>query len=523
MKNRSLLAVLAACLAAGPIHAQTNDSDDLLKRAKVKCIEQQWDEAIALLHPVSHDCKGYMNCDEAIFWLAYSIEKKGREPELAFKYFAKLNEEYPAGPWTDDACMHLIGIAEKLIMQGRLDYMEYLAELLTSRFDQIRRQAAIALGKFGDNRALPELQLIPTQDEQYVLVAPIIKWIETKGKQDQRVAVQRFIADSLLADARRAETSQVGNAAISFHETDSEKQYKAMLRNDDNWSQRELLSFALWHLLPAREFKEYFSLSGYDQDEWLRKFWHRKDPTPTTVANEYRDELLRRIKYARQHYSELIDYHQSQFQNLQYLHRGRKHAPWDARGELYIKYGPAYVNKLYAYQTEEWTYQKLDMDFFVKQYMTNIYGNAIEPGPLTQQKNMGFDTNLFSYEEPIYQHDYKARLIKDIDLKIVNQLTGQLLHYDISTSEFKPENKDSQYVINFRQRIVIYDGDQRILKTDEQDKVLHFNSKQDMKRQDKISGEFMLELSPGKYEIALSLEDRNSNKLGMWSAEFVVK
>ena len=469
---------------------------------------------------------GNKNCDNAIFWLGYCVEKQGENPEQAFQYFAGLNREYTSSPWLDDACIHQIGIAEKLIMLGKPIYKDSLAVLLQSSFEEVRRQAALALGKFGDKRALAELNRLPASDEQYQLAASIITWIETRDQVDQPSHFAEFVANKGQADVKPAEpldAEQTENESSSRLAAESEIQYRAMLRNDDTWSQRELVTFALWHFLPAAEFREYFALSGYDQDEWLRKFWHRKDPTPTTEKNEYEEEINKRIQYARTHYSQLIDFHPTAFQSIQYLCVGKKHAPWDARGELYIKYGAADVDKLYAYQTEQWTYLKYDMDFFVKQYLTNIYGNAIISGPLTQKKNIDLNSYYYTYQEPIYQHDYQAKAIKDIDLKIITQGGGQLIRYDIAADQLTAAKKDNQYIINYRQRIVIFDDDKRRIKTDDQDKILFFNSKKDMKMQKKIGGELKLELAAGKYEIAVSVEDKHSNTIGVWSAEFAVK
>jgi hypothetical protein len=526
MKGKIMLLALVIFLVLNSANAQTEDIKDLYQQGKQKCIEQNWDDAIIIFEKITKKCPGDIKCDDAIFWLGYCIEIKGENLEQAFQYFENLNQDFAASPWTDDACIHQIGIAEKLIIQGKLKYLDFLFEKLNSKYEEIKRQAAIALGKFGDKRALAELNRIPSNDEQYQLVKSIIAWIETKNRQGQSFNANAFISDTVHVDVMSAETNDKGitkHEHSSLLESQSEKQYKAMLRDDDNWSQREVLTFALWHILPSQEFREFFSLSGYDQDEWLRKFWHRKDPTPTTEKNEYEEEINRRIQFARKNYSQLINFRHTIFQSIQYLSEGKKHAPWDARGELYIKYGAADVDELYAYQTEGWTYWKYDMDFFVKQYMTNIYGNAIMSGPLTRKKNIDPNNYYYVNEEPIYKHDYKAPLIKDIDLKVINQKDGQLIRFSISTNQLKAENKDNQYIIHYFQRIVIFDSDKRKIKTDEQDKVLFFNSKKDIKSQDKIAAEFKLELKPGEYEIALSIEDKFSNKLGVWSAEFIVK
>ena len=60
---------------------------------------------------------------------------------------------------------------------------------------------------------------------------------------------------------------------------------------------------------------------------YVRAFWQRRDPTPATPENEWLVEHIRRIMYARRHFFS-------------------SHAPWDRRGEIYIRYGhPAHWSR----------------------------------------------------------------------------------------------------------------------------------------------------------------------------------
>lgn len=60
---------------------------------------------------------------------------------------------------------------------------------------------------------------------------------------------------------------------------------------------------------------------------YVRAFWQRRDPTPATPENEWLVEHIRRIMYARRHFFS-------------------SQAPWDRRGEIYIRYGhPAHWSR----------------------------------------------------------------------------------------------------------------------------------------------------------------------------------
>ena len=164
-------------------------------------------------------------------------------------------------------------------------------------------------------------------------------------------------------------------------------QYKSMLRKDNNWTKEEITDFALWHIIDTDKFQEYIVLSNeYDKKEWVRKFWKLKDPTPTTEENETESEFERRILYSRSHFAALWNYSHMKYLPDQHLRYGWDHAPWDARGELYVKYGEPDIRTVEGWHTEEWQYSKYGVDFLVKQYMTNIYGNAISGGDLSRQR-----------------------------------------------------------------------------------------------------------------------------------------
>jgi GWxTD domain-containing protein len=60
-----------------------------------------------------------------------------------------------------------------------------------------------------------------------------------------------------------------------------------------------------------------------ERDNFIEQFWQRRDPTPDTEENEYKEEHYRRIAYANEHFAAGIP-------------------GWKTdRGRIYIVYGPA--------------------------------------------------------------------------------------------------------------------------------------------------------------------------------------
>jgi GWxTD domain-containing protein len=77
-------------------------------------------------------------------------------------------------------------------------------------------------------------------------------------------------------------------------------------------------------IIPDEERAAYYKLKNDEErDNFIEQFWLRRDPTPDTVENEFRDEYYMRILYANEHFST------------------KERPGWKTdRGKIYVKYGP---------------------------------------------------------------------------------------------------------------------------------------------------------------------------------------
>jgi GWxTD domain-containing protein len=123
-----------------------------------------------------------------------------------------------------------------------------------------------------------------------------------------------------------------------------------------------------------------------ERQQFVEQFWLRRDPTPDTEENEYKEEHYRRIAYANDHYASGIP-------------------GWKTdRGMIYIKYGPpdeieshpsggSYQRpyeegggETSTYPFEDWRYRYIDgigtnvNIEFVDQTMSGEYHISIDPG-----------------------------------------------------------------------------------------------------------------------------------------------
>jgi GWxTD domain-containing protein len=90
------------------------------------------------------------------------------------------------------------------------------------------------------------------------------------------------------------------------------KTYKKWLDEDVRW------------IITDEEQKAFKLLSNDEErDQFIEAFWQRRDPTPDTVENEFKEEHYRRMEYANEHFAAGIPGWKSD------------------RGRIYIMYGPA--------------------------------------------------------------------------------------------------------------------------------------------------------------------------------------
>lgn len=122
-----------------------------------------------------------------------------------------------------------------------------------------------------------------------------------------------------------------------------------------------------------------------EREQFIEQFWMRRDPTPDTVENEFKEEHYRRIAYANEHYASGIP-------------------GWKTdRGRIYITYGPPDENESHpsggsyerpmeegggttsTYPFEKWRYRYIEgigsdiIIEFVDPTMTGEYRMTMDP------------------------------------------------------------------------------------------------------------------------------------------------
>ena len=230
-----------------------------------------------------------------------------------------------------------------------------------------------------------------------------------------RLTVAGISTILLLSQSAIAQSKKDGSASSSSgDETVSKAPSKKELRRKQKELEKELAGpWKKWmnedvvYIITDQE-KTAFKRFKTDEEkqQFVESFWQRRDPTPDTEENEYKEEHYRRIAYANDHYASGIP-------------------GWKAdRGMIYIKYGPADEIESHpsggsyqrpyeegggqtsTYPFEQWRYRYLDgigtniIIEFVDTTMTGEYHMSMDPtekdallyvpgAGLTMQEQMG--------------------------------------------------------------------------------------------------------------------------------------
>jgi GWxTD domain-containing protein len=104
-----------------------------------------------------------------------------------------------------------------------------------------------------------------------------------------------------------------------------------------------------------------------ERNEFIGQFWQRRDPTPGTLDNEFKDQHYLRIAYANEHFASTLP--------------GRAGVGWRTdRGRIYIMYGPPDERETHpagTYVRPDGTTQPFASDIWLYRYLQGIGSNIL--------------------------------------------------------------------------------------------------------------------------------------------------
>ena len=268
------------------------------------------------------------------------------------------------------------------------------------------------------------------------------------------------------------------------------------------------------------------------REEWLRKLWKSKDPTPTTERNEFKEEHERRVAYAKYYFGSYF--------------KGER--LWDDRGKVYVKYGEPDerttnlsgvledIGKTFPDATpyfdmlagEFWNYYRynLQLQFQDKRgngyYELVPYAEDIKLGYSKQNLEAIFAAEMISkIEIPTekYAYDYGGEPL-DYALDVI-RFRNSKDDYEISVNIGVPlgqlGRKDTNY-ISFLKSIVIFDNDYREVNRDGSE----INTKVEQTVNSLAVSWSKFILKPGEYTIAVEVRDLISQRVGIYKKSILL-
>jgi GWxTD domain-containing protein len=129
---------------------------------------------------------------------------------------------------------------------------------------------------------------------------------------------------SQAADKKAKSESEPGETVAKPMTDKERKKRDAKLRKELETPYKKWLNEDVGYIISDEERKAFSRLStDEERQNFIEQFWLRRDPTPDTEENEFKEEHYRRIAYANEHYASGIP-------------------GWKAdRGRIYIMFGPA--------------------------------------------------------------------------------------------------------------------------------------------------------------------------------------
>ena len=140
----------------------------------------------------------------------------------------------------------------------------------------------------------------------------------------------RLVAQQAAPSSNKAQTQPAANQDQEpdplKRQRSAKERYESQkaLRQELKGTYRTWLNDEVPYIISDQERKSFLSLSNDEErDAFIENFWLRRNPSPDSPENEFREEHYRRIAYANEHYA-----------------AGKPGWKTD-RGRIYITFGPA--------------------------------------------------------------------------------------------------------------------------------------------------------------------------------------
>jgi GWxTD domain-containing protein len=265
-----------------------------------------------------------------------------------------------------------------------------------------------------------------------------------------------------------------------------------------------------------------------DRQEFLRRFWKQRDPTPTTPVNERQLEHYRRVAHANIHFAapklDLPGWKTKRGEF--YIRYGEPTVKWRELGEVRVGVGLVPPRWIWSYGDGGQEVNLIFADTFLngeynfpfpdKSWGSNDFRNS--PATLAQRMIQSLPES--------YQHDYGGELLeyayRTVEFRGSEGMTELEVVYGIPNPHlnFSRSGQMAQAVIV--RRAVLFDIDWNEVARSEEEQIFDVAPTQAINPNRLVVEKAGFQVPPGKYQLALNIRDQKSKKVGLVKTEFDV-
>ena len=266
------------------------------------------------------------------------------------------------------------------------------------------------------------------------------------------------------AQTQEPKTSEPTTTLAQTQDTDplkrplSRKQQKAnqrRLKGEIDKHHRDWIEDEVPYIITPEERAAWTQLSNDEErDKFIEAFWLRRDPTPDTPENEYKDEHYRRIQYANERFGAGIPGWKTDRGRIYILHGPPDEIESHPSGGTYDRSAQEGGGTTSTFPFERWRYRDLEdvgqevVIEFVDTCMCGDYHMTMDPTekdalahtPMGQPPISRFTDNARKFEDLQRFFDVnrapKVRF-KDLSEIVTSKITYNLMPFDLLTSFVK--------------------------------------------------------------------------------------
>ena len=345
--------------------------------------------------------------------------------------------------------------------------------------------------------------------------------------------------------------------------TEQKKQEKKLLKELET-PYKKWLSQDVVYIITDEEKSAFSHLSNNEErDQFIEQFWLRRDPTPDTVENEYKEEHYRRIAYANERFTGGVQGWRTDRGRIYIVYGAPANIESHAVGDAGYQRSPDYGGgTTMTYPYELWNYHHIDgvgenvQIEFVDRCSCGTYSMSIDPMEKDVNRELVNVASLPRFQEDNTHKDQFEMLrqlselsrppvikFKDLEEVVSHKMHYNLVPFEVVT-DFVKVTSDTALVpitvqvknkaltftekdgvqtaaVNIFGRITTLTG--RVAQTFEDTVRVQTPSALLAKEQERPSVYWKaVPLRSGHYLLDLVVKDVNGDRVGSWSRSIVV-